>query len=116
LHGPHQVAQKSTRTGTVRDASTTSFMKVYCVASTIMLAAAGPAAPVAGSVWPMMWSMGSVPGPSVWVDLLDVLGRVRGKRLLRVRGTMPGRAAGVQSRRRVVARGGGLLAIGDEAA
>ena len=28
LHGPHQVAQKSTSTGILRDASTTSCMKV----------------------------------------------------------------------------------------
>ena len=39
LQGPHQVAQKSTRTGISRDASMTSCMKVFWSPSTIMLAA-----------------------------------------------------------------------------
>ena len=44
LQGPHQVAQKSTRTGRVREASTTSFMKVFWSPSTIMAASSPPAA------------------------------------------------------------------------
>src|SRR3954469_24637894 len=53
LQGPHHVAQKSTRTGTWREASTTSCMNVFWSPSMIMLAAAF-AAPGA---WPMIWSM-----------------------------------------------------------
>jgi hypothetical protein len=33
LQGPHHGAQKSTRTGRVRDSSITSFMKVWAVVS-----------------------------------------------------------------------------------
>ena len=36
LQGPHQVAQKSTSTGMVREASMTSAMKVFWSPSTIM--------------------------------------------------------------------------------
>ena len=43
LQGPHQVAQKSTRTGRVREASTTSFMKVFWSPSMIMAAPSPPA-------------------------------------------------------------------------
>src|SRR3546814_16889125 len=45
LHGPHHGAQKSTSTGTVIEASTTSAMKVLLVASLITSAAAAAAAP-----------------------------------------------------------------------
>ena len=79
LHGPHQVAQKSTTTGTVREASMTSRMKVFWSPSTIIpagvpagipagipagvpagrLAVPAAAAPGAAGFWPMITFMGS---------------------------------------------------------
>jgi hypothetical protein len=59
LQGPHQVAQKSTRTGIFCEASMTSVMKVFWSPSTIMFAGAVAAAEEA---WPMMWSIERVPG------------------------------------------------------
>src|SRR5205809_803266 len=48
--GPHQVAQKSTITGVVREASTTSSMKLASVAS-LTISPAGP--PAASPIRPM---------------------------------------------------------------
>ncbi len=68
LHGPHQVAQKSTSTGTVREASMTSRMKVFWSPSMMVPGGAPIGAPagvlavaaVPGSagVWPMITFMG----------------------------------------------------------
>jgi hypothetical protein len=50
LHGPHQGAQKSTRTGVLADASTTSVMKVFEVTTVALDSATGSSWFVAGHI------------------------------------------------------------------